>query len=185
MRNIPIADKHSVNCTRIVYRMEPILNWHRSEWDYIFVFFYSLYCFFINLGIIDDKQHLNELIIVAWSACSSVVLYRSLQSLLFMHCSVPFHAVIQGAIQSVPDSFLSSTSPICLFYYLGINPAHMCHQYGNIFLKHESNRLFWGVWLTFVRPWRYCPSTGRISPNLAINSSSYPSTSRYRYSALL
>ncbi|KAF8365327.1 hypothetical protein PRIPAC_83156 [Pristionchus pacificus] len=41
----------------------------------------------------------------------------------------------------------------------------------------QSFRELFSVWLTFVRPWRYCPSTGRISPNLAINSSSYPSTS--------
>ncbi|GMR53118.1 hypothetical protein PMAYCL1PPCAC_23313 [Pristionchus mayeri] len=40
----------------------------------------------------------------------------------------------------------------------------------------QSFRELFSVWLTFVRPWRYSPSMGRISPNLF---SSSPSTSRY------
>ncbi|GMT28115.1 hypothetical protein PFISCL1PPCAC_19412, partial [Pristionchus fissidentatus] len=40
----------------------------------------------------------------------------------------------------------------------------------------QSFRELFSVWLTFVRPWRYSPSSGRISPNLSPPSS--PSTSR-------
>ncbi|GMT00260.1 hypothetical protein PENTCL1PPCAC_22434, partial [Pristionchus entomophagus] len=43
---------------------------------------------------------------------------------------------------------------------------------------HSFRELF-SVWLTFVRPWRYSPSTGRLSPIISPPAS--PSTSRYYF----